>query len=433
MENHENKNIKLREIINVNFGILGVEFCWALFTPNMSPILVFLGAKPSSLAFLWILPPLIGLIISPFIGHISDLTITPYGKRRPYIFFGIFGIFIMCFVIPFIKTLWVQAFTIIFLVAFLNIVHQPLRSLVADIIPKHQLTFGFSVHLIFVGLGAAMGSAMPMLFRETSLTIPDTHQPEFLTLSFFVAGILLLITGLVTCIKTKENLNVKRADTAISLNVVLKAIFSHFLAIPKIVKLIFIVQFLIWIGYFLVFAYNALSIAETKFGLPPGADVYNIQKYKEIMKKATIYNNVCFIYFQISSFLISFIIPFVTKWISRKILLSIVLLCGGVGLLSVNMGPAAYIPALIVLGMGFTSSIGIHLAMMTANLPKTQIGLNTGTLIVANCLPQIVAGLLAGPILKYLVHERVTEVIAYSGIFLIIGAVCNQFIHDNEK
>jgi maltose/moltooligosaccharide transporter len=334
----------------------------------------------------------------------------------------------MCFITPFVKSLWIQACIISLLVAFLNIVHQPLRSLVADIIPKHQLTLGFSVHLTFVGLGTVLGSAMPVLFRETSLNVPATYQPSFLTLSFFVAGVLSLLTGLVTCIKTKENLTKKQKKT-ISLIGVLKTIFTHYLKMPRILKLISCVQFLIWISYFLVFAYFALSIAQTIFGLPPGADVYNISKYKELMERAAAHNSICFIYFQISGCLMSFTIPFITKLISRKTLLSIILLCGGIGLLSLIIDAKTYyLPALIILGMGFTSSIGIHLAILRANLPQTQTGLNTGMLIVANCTPQIVAGLLAGVIIKYITHEIVTPVIAYSGIFLIIGAICNQCI-----
>lgn len=77
-----------KDIINVNFGILGIECCWALLMANSSAILLYLGATIPMIAYLWLLPPFVGLITSPVVGHLSDLTTTRFGRRRPYILGG---------------------------------------------------------------------------------------------------------------------------------------------------------------------------------------------------------------------------------------------------------------------------------------------------------------------------------------------------------
>jgi hypothetical protein len=50
---------------------------------NMSAIYEYLGARPDQIPILWLAAPLTGLIIQPIIGHASDRTWGPLGRRRP--------------------------------------------------------------------------------------------------------------------------------------------------------------------------------------------------------------------------------------------------------------------------------------------------------------------------------------------------------------
>ena len=200
---------------------------------------------------------------------------------------------------------------------------------------------------------------------------------------------------------------------------------------PSLLKQISLVQFLIWVGFFILFAYFNVSIAQTLFGLPPGAEVKGNPVYSGMIAKATIFNSLCFSFFQFSGFGISLLVPLITIWIPRKLVATLSLVLGGLGLLSIPLKPELnYFTAATMLGIAWGCSTSVHLAMIASNLDKKRMGLYNGLFIIANCLSQIVTGLLAGPIIKYVFHDRVFHIVAYSGIFFLIAAICNQLIRD---
>lgn len=427
----------LSHIINVNFGLLGIAFCSAIFYPYTSMIFVFLGAKPAMVAYLWLIPPIVGLFLQPIIGHLSDHGVSKYGKRRPYILIGIISILLLSCLLPFCGSLWSGAIVLGLLVAVVNIAQVPLRSLVAETIPKHQLTFGFSVQAIFLGIGAASAASLPWLLNkllDPHTMIPFVHQPTFLALAFFICGVVALATGLWTCIRTQERADpTKTIENKLALFSGLRNIFSHFWGMPKVLRRISITQFFLWSGYFIFLAYFNLSIAEV-FGLPPGSDVTTNPQYKAIAEKATIYSSLCFVAFQLSSLFIAMMIPMLTRFIHRKHLLSITASIAGLSLLALLLNPLQYfIPAAIGLGLVWGSSFAIHYAMVASNLSKEKIGLYLGIFNVAVTSAQICMGLILAPIVKDLLNNRVNGIVSLSGVLFIIAAILNLRINDIEK
>ena len=73
---------------NLSFGFFGVQIAYALQSANISRIFATLGADPHQLSFFWILPPLMGMIVQPIIGLLSDKTWCRFGRRIPYLFVG---------------------------------------------------------------------------------------------------------------------------------------------------------------------------------------------------------------------------------------------------------------------------------------------------------------------------------------------------------
>ena len=81
-------DLKLSQLINLSFGFFGVQIAYALQSANISRIFATLGADPHQLSFFWILPPLMGMIVQPIIGILSDKTWCRFGRRVPYLFIG---------------------------------------------------------------------------------------------------------------------------------------------------------------------------------------------------------------------------------------------------------------------------------------------------------------------------------------------------------
>ena len=76
------------KLFNISFGFFGVQIAYALQSANISRIFATLGADPHQLSFFWILPPLMGMIVQPIIGALSDKTWCRFGRRIPYLFIG---------------------------------------------------------------------------------------------------------------------------------------------------------------------------------------------------------------------------------------------------------------------------------------------------------------------------------------------------------
>ena len=82
---------------NLSFGFFGVQIAYAFQSANISRIFRTLGADPHSLSFFWILPPLMGIIVQPIVGSLSDKTWCRYGRRIPYLFAGAaMAVAVMC-------------------------------------------------------------------------------------------------------------------------------------------------------------------------------------------------------------------------------------------------------------------------------------------------------------------------------------------------
>ena len=70
---------------NLSFGFFGVQIAYALQSANISRIFATLGADTHTLSFFWVLPPLIGMIVQPIVGGMSDKTGCKWGRRKPYL------------------------------------------------------------------------------------------------------------------------------------------------------------------------------------------------------------------------------------------------------------------------------------------------------------------------------------------------------------
>ena len=82
---------------NLSFGFFGVQIAYALQSANISRIFATLGADPHNLSYFWILPPLMGILVQPIVGTLSDKTWCRFGRRIPYLFIGAsVAVLVMC-------------------------------------------------------------------------------------------------------------------------------------------------------------------------------------------------------------------------------------------------------------------------------------------------------------------------------------------------
>ena len=120
---------------NLSFGFFGVQIAYALQSGNISRIFRF-----------WILPPLMGILVQPIVGTLSDKTWTRFGRRIPYLFVGaLMAVAIMC-LLPNAGSfgMTVGAALIFGLIALMlldtsiNMAMQPFKMLVGDMVNEQQ-------------------------------------------------------------------------------------------------------------------------------------------------------------------------------------------------------------------------------------------------------------------------------------------------------
>ena len=90
-------NLSFWKLWNLSFGFFGVQIAYALQSANISRIFATLGADPHNLSYFWILPPLMGILVQPIVGTLSDKTWCRFGRRIPYLFVGAaLAVLVMC-------------------------------------------------------------------------------------------------------------------------------------------------------------------------------------------------------------------------------------------------------------------------------------------------------------------------------------------------
>lgn len=186
------RELSFREIWNMSFGFLGIQFGFALQNANTSRIFETLGASIDELPILWIAGPVTGLLVQPIIGYMSDRTWTRLGRRKPYFLIGAILSSIALCLMPNSPTLWIAAGMLWIMDASINISMEPFRAFVGDNLPDHQRTKGFAMQSFFIGVGAVVGSVLPYVFANwlgISNTAPPGEIPDSVKWSYYVGAI----------------------------------------------------------------------------------------------------------------------------------------------------------------------------------------------------------------------------------------------------
>ncbi|MFJ6023026.1 MFS transporter [Brevundimonas sp. NPDC092305] len=188
-------------------GFFGIQIGFGLQNANTSRIFQTLGAEVDSLAILWIAAPLTGLIVQPIIGHFSDRTWGPLGRRRPYFLVGAILTTAALLFMPNAPVLWMAAATLWIMDASINITMEPFRAFVGDNLPEEQRTTGYAMQSFFIGAGAVFASCLPWMLSNwfnVASTAPEGIIPDSVRISFYVGAVGMLTAVLWTVFSTKE-------------------------------------------------------------------------------------------------------------------------------------------------------------------------------------------------------------------------------------
>jgi maltose/moltooligosaccharide transporter len=422
------------QIWNMSFGFLGIQFGWGLQMANMSAIYEYLGAKADQIPILWLAAPLTGLLVQPIIGHASDRTWGPLGRRRPYFLTGAILSSLALIIMPNSSALWMAAGLLWVLDASINISMEPFRAFVADLLPEQQRTRGFAMQSLFIGLGAVVASVLPWLMRnvfhvteaagETRL-IPTTTR-----LSFYIGAAAFFGAVLWTIVSTKEYppddmeafRRMKKEKTGIAANA--REIFEAIGQMPKTMRQLAPVQLLTWLGLFCMWLYFPVAVARNVFGAPDTTS--------PLYAEGVEWGGICFAVYSAVCFAFSLVLPVIANKLGRKSTHSLCLLCGALGLISVAVIHDKYILLLTMVGVGiaWASTLAMPYAVLAGSLPPGKTGVYMGIFNFFIVIPEILASLFFGWVMNHLLgNNRVAAVVA-GGFFMAIAAALMQRVVD---
>lgn len=413
------------QIFNMNVGFLGIQFSFGLQQTAINPIFLFLGAPEDMLPILNIAGPVTGLIVQPIIGAISDKTWSPrWGRRKPFFLIGAIIGSLCLFAFPLSPTLWFAVGLLWILDVGNNMAMEPYRAFVGDKLPKKQLSLGYQMQSLFVGAGIVLANASIFLFQDwfggDSAVEVSGSIPKWLYYSFFIGGVLSVVTILWSVLKTPEIPPTTEELEEINTHKALPFLARFkmpFIEISKAIKEmpnfmwklagVYLFQ---WYALFVYWQYITPLFKETM-----GYDLSTAAA--QSAKMSTTYNIVTII-------VALALVPLALKFGGKKIYAAS-LLGTGLALLTIPYisDPVLVLLPMVLFGIGWAAMMGIPYTMVSKIVPQDRRGVYMGILNMMIVIPMGIETLSFGFIFKNLLGASAVNAILFGGVFFIIAAI----------
>ena len=427
-------DLPFMKLWNISFGFFGVQIAYALQSANISRIFATLGADPHQLSYFWILPPLMGIIVQPIIGTLSDKTWCRFGRRIPYLFIGAaIAVLVMC-LLPNSGSFGMAVSTamifglcaLMFLDTSINMAMQPFKMLVGDMVNEKQKALAYSIQSFLCNAGSLVGYVFPFLFTVLGISniaakgvVPDT-----VIYSFYIGAAILILCVIYTTLKVKEMPPAEYAQyhgLKTNLNEEKVNVIKLLKNAPKAFWTVGLVQFFCWAAFMYMWTYTNGAIAETCWQTTdPTTAGY---------QAAGNWVGVLFAVQAVGSVIWAIVLPNITD---RKLAYSISLSIGAVGFCMIPFVSDQYMLFIpyVMIGCAWAAMLAMPFAIVTNALEGyghmgVYLGLFNGTI----CIPQIVAAACGGAILSA-VGSFQYNMMVVAGVSLIIGAICVFFVKD---
>lgn len=428
---YKKPSLKFWQILNMNFGFFGIQYSFGLQQTNMSPIYSYLGADEGTLPFLWLAGPMTGLIIQPIVGAMSDSTISPYGRRRPYFLVGAIFCSLCLFAMPFSSSIWMAASLLWILDAANNITMEPYRAFVSDKLPPKQHSLGFLTQSFFTGLGITLANFTPAIVVSLgfiSANARSSNNITYTTYAAFIIGSVASIGAIVySLITTRENplspeeLAEIKSKPKGFLNV-FREIWDAIKDMPYTMKQLAVVYLFNWYAMFCYWQYITLCLART---------IFNTTDHNSVeFSNAQILTGKVNGTYNIVTFLVAFILAYFARKVGPKSVHFGSLLVAGIGLISIPFIKNEYFLLLpmIGFGIGWASMMGTPYVMLAGSIPPHRTGVYMGILNMFIVLPMLLQTVTFSFIYKHLLNSNAENAILFAGILIVIAAVAVLFI-----
>ena len=432
-------NLSFWKLWNLSFGFFGVQIAYALQSANISRIFATLGADPHNLSYFWILPPLMGILVQPIVGTLSDKTWCRFGRRIPYLFVGAtLAVLVMCllpnagsFGLTVGGAMIFGLIALMFLDTSINMAMQPFKMLVGDMVNEEQKTKAYSIQSFLCNAGSIAGYIFPFLFAFLGIKnyAEKGVVPDSVIWSFYVGAAILILCVIYTTMKVKEwnpqeyakyngvteDAEKKEEGKADWISLLKNA--------PSTFWKVGLVQFFCWAGFLYLWNYSTGAIAETVWNTTDAST--------KAFQDAGDWVGILFAVQAVGSVLWVVVLP---QFKSSKMAYTVSLIIGGVGFALIPFLHDKYLQFIpfLMIGAGWAAMLAMPFTFVTNALQGyghmgAYLGLFNGTI----CIPQIVAALCGGHIL-WAIGSHQSDMMIVAGVLLICGALAVTIIKEKH-
>ena len=421
------------QIINMNVGFFGIQYSFGLQQSAVNPIYDMLGASPDQIPLLNLAGPMTGLLIQPIIGAMSDKTWSPrFGRRKPYFMIGAILCSLCLFLFPFSSALWMAVGLLWILDAANNTAMEPYRAFIADKLPNDQHPTGFLTQSFFTGLGITLAN-LSLFFFQKHITGTYGQLPIWVYASFFLGTICSIASVGWSVYKTPEIPPTEKELAALKkepLN-----IFTPFIEIsaaiknmPKVMWQLGLVYLFQWYALFCYWQNASKSIALSVWKT-------NVYEHNKLYDEAVGWTGLVNGWYNIVTFLSAFVLLWLAKKISPKLIHVICLIMAGIGLLvfpHITDKNLLFIP-MTGFGIAWASMMGIPYLLVVHKIPKERYGVYMGIINMMIVIPMLIQTTTFGYILKHFLNNDPGKAISFGGVFLLIASALTLFIKNDSS
>ena len=418
---------------NLSFGFFGVQIAYALQSANISSIFHTIGADPHDLSYFWILPPLMGMLVQPIVGSLSDKTWTRFGRRIPYLFIGAtLAVIVMCllpnagsFGMTVGMALIFGVIALMLLDTSLNMAMQPFKMMVGDMVNEKQKGKAYSIQSFLCNAGSVVGFLFPFIFTWLGVknVAPKGVVPDSVIWSFYVGAFILILCVIYTTMKVREwppkeyfeynPVSEEKKDSANWITLLMRA--------PKNFWRVSLVQFFCWAALLYMWSYVVGAVSET---------VWNTDNPEtEAYQTARNWTGVLYAIQALSSVVWATLIP---RFSNMKIAYSVSILLGALGFALIPFCHDKYLQILpfVLIGCVWAAMLACPFTLVTNALQGYgHMGAYLGLFNCAICLPQIIAAACGGTIFG-LVGSTQSAMMFVAATLLVAGSLSVFLIKD---
>lgn len=443
-ENNVLKKFTTAQFLNFALGFFGLQFAWQMRIILSGPVTENLGASPFIYGLIWLAGPFTGMVVQPLVGALSDKTVSPFGRRRPYLLGGalLASLALLIFPnsagvaeflhnitglnLPPLTALVIAAIMIWIIDACVNVAQGPYRALVPDVVPEEQYSLANSYISLAIGLGSVVAAGTAPFLKEVfnyQMSIPA---------QFVMAALAFTLGMLWTCITIKEGRKTRgqedkpeNTENNVSFLQSLKDFFNLSPEVSKICTM----QFFTWIGTMCMMIFFTQYAVHTIYCVPDLTTAAESTKelYSGAILNGTNFSSICFAIFNLICFLVAIPIGVLSaKYTNKKVhIISIITMILAYLGMFWTKNPKVVAALMGLAGIGWASICALPFAMLSQFIKKGTEGSVMGIFNIFIAGPQVFVCTLVAWIISKCSFTMGSDYINYHWEYtFVIGAVC---------